>query len=52
MTDDGKFKRPELNPEMVYEVTFELDGFEKKTFIVKDLTAGDKVKLNVTMVKL
>ena len=53
MTDvQGKFRQQELNPELNYSVTFELDTYEPFTTTVEDLKAGEHERLSVKLKKM
>jgi len=48
----GRFKKQELNPDLEYSVTFELNGYQPKTIPVDDLKPGGKERLTVQLVKV
>ncbi len=53
MTDkDGNFTKRVINPEFEYDVTFEKENYEKKTFSDIDLINGEHEILDVQLVKI
>ncbi len=49
---DGNFAKRVINPEFEYELTFELDNYEKQTFNDVDIVAGEHELFDVKLVKI
>lgn len=49
---DGNFAKRVINPELEYDLTFELDEYEKQTFSNVDINAGEHELFDVKLVKI